>query len=111
MNTPLGLGDRNTLYTMAARFELHPGKYRLTLESYNDLFVASELGFTRREQFAAPASALGIAQVHPEHVAGKKSRLITTRACPNFQQHIAMIVGIFWKHQGFEELHFLLHVL
>ena len=38
--------------------------------------------------------ALGIAHVHTQQVAGEQRRLVAARAGTNFQEHVALVVGV-----------------
>lgn len=60
----------------------------------NGFFDAADLGFLNREDFHFPALALAKAEVGAKKFASKQTCLVSTGSLPDFQQHIATVVGI-----------------
>src|SRR3569832_1917709 len=91
----LCFGFRNAMHAMAARFELQPRVGALPNDAEDYLLVAPDFAGVFRHDLNLPALALGIARVHAQQVAGEQRRLVTARAGADFQEDVALVVGIF----------------
>jgi len=49
--------------------------------------------------FYFPAPVLRVLAIHPEQVAGKQGGLVSTRACPDFEEYVVIVIRVFWQKQ------------
>ena len=59
-----------------------------------DVLVAAEVGLGRVEDLGLPAAALGVAQVHPQQVAGEQRRLLAALARLDLEDDVLVVVGV-----------------
>jgi hypothetical protein len=89
----------HALYPVAARFELELAVGAVAHDTHHHLLVAADLACAFAHDLAAPALALGVAGVQAQQVAREKGRFVTASAGPDFQEHVAHVVGVAWKQQ------------
>ena len=99
MNPPLGFGRRYALHAMAAGFEFEFGIGALADDLGDDLLVAAHFALAFRQDFDFPALPFGVAGIHAKQVAGEQGRLVAARAGADFQENIALVVGVFRQQQ------------
>ena len=105
VDTPLGLGFRHALHTVAAGLELQPRIGAVAGQAADDFAVAAEFGFAGRQNLDLPALPFGVARIHAEKVTGKQRRLVAARAGADFEQHAALVVRVL-RQQQFLQLDF-----
>ena len=64
-----------------------------------DVLVAAEVGLLGVEDLGLPALPLGVAQVHPQQVAGEQRRLLAALAGLDLQDHVLAVVGVARQQQ------------
>ena len=65
----------------------------------NNFLEAANLAFAMRNHFNFPTLALSVARIHAEQIAGEQRRFIAAGTGANFQENIALVVGIFGDEQ------------
>ena len=96
----LRLGDRHPLHAVHAALVLQPGVRAspgsgvpLALTATVDVLVAAEVGLGGVEDLGLPAAPLGVAQVHPQQVAGEQRRLLAALARLDLEDDVLVVVG------------------
>src|SRR5438445_13697883 len=95
MDTPIGLCDRNALYTVSAAFIFHAAIRAFAFDDKRDVFDAALPGFVDIQYFNLPAPAIGIAAVHAEEFAREKSGLVATCSALDSHDGVFLIHNIF----------------
>ena len=105
VDAALGLGDRHPLHAVHAALELQPRPGAVAgldgaprLDRDRDVLVAAEVGLVAVEHLGPPAATLGVAQVHPQQVAGEQRRLLAALARLDLEDHVPVVVGVA-RHQ------------
>ena len=94
MNAPLGLGFRDPLYAVSARFELELRVDTLPDDARDDLLESAHVADALRNHFHLPAISLAEAYVHSKELAGEQCGLVAAGAGANFQEYVALVVGV-----------------
>ena len=94
VDAALGFGGGHTLHTVAARFELELAIHARAFKAEHHILVAAQVGFAGRHDLHLPALALGVAAVHAQQVAGEQGRFVPAGAGTDFQQDVALVVGV-----------------
>ena len=102
VDAALRLGDRHALHAVHAALVLQPGPRRprraracpCAFTATVDVLVAAEVGLGGVEDLGPPAAPLGVAQVHPQQVAGEQRRLLAALAGLDLEDHVAVVVGV-----------------
>ena len=95
MHSALRFRGRYALHAMRAGFEFQHRVCALSDDARDDLLVAAHLAGTFSDHFHLPALALGETRVHAEQVAGKQRSLVAAGSGAYFQEHAALVVGVF----------------
>ena len=66
----------------------------LGLHGHPHVLVAAEVGLGGVDDLGAPAAPLGVAQVHPQQVAGEQGRLLAALAGLDLEDDVAVVVGV-----------------
>ena len=102
VDAALGLGDRHPLHAVHAALELQPGPDALVaarLDRDGDVLVAAEVGVDGVEDLGRPAAPLGVAQVHPQQVAGEQRRLLAALPRLDLEDDVLVVVGVAGQQQ------------
>ena len=99
VDAALGFGLRHALHAVAAGFELELGIGALADDAGDDFLVAAHFARAFRHDLDLPALALGIARVHAEQVAGEQRRFVAAGAGADFQEDVALVVGVLGQQQ------------
>ena len=101
VDAALALGDRHALDAVHPALELQPRPRRLAgrggaarLHRDPHVLVAAEVGLGGVEHLGAPATALGVPQVHPQQVAGEQGRLLAALPRLDLEDDVAVVVGV-----------------
>ena len=100
VDAALRLGDRHPLDAVDAAFVLQPcstdgaARSRGPSTATTDVLVAAEVGLGGVESLGLPALPLGVAQVHPQQVAGEQRRLVAALARLDLEDDVLVVVGI-----------------
>src|SRR5579883_2750014 len=84
----------HALHAVHARFELELGEGAAALHFSDDLLVAADRAFARRDHLDFPTLPGCIALVHAEQVAGEQRGLIAAGPGANFQNYVALVHGV-----------------
>ena len=84
---------------MRARFKLEPRINVVSGNARNHLFVTTEFGFMRRDDFDLPALPFGVTHIHAEQAAGEQRGFVAARSGADFEEDVALVVGVFGKQQ------------
>ena len=95
VHASLRFGGGHALHAMRAGFEFQHGIRALADDSGDDFLVAAHFAGAFRYHLDLPALALGEARVHAEQVARKQGCLVAAGAGAHFEEHVALVVGIF----------------
>jgi hypothetical protein len=95
VHATLRFGSWDALHAMRAGFEFQHRVCTLANDARDDLLVAAHLSGAFRDHFDLPAPALGETRIHAEQVAGKQGRLVAAGTGAYFQEHAALVVGVF----------------
>ena len=106
VDAALRFGGRHALHAVAAGLELELRIGALADDARDDFLVAAHLARAFRHDLDLPALALGVARVHAEQVAGEQRRFVAAGAGADFEEDVALVVGVFRQQQllqvGFE---------
>jgi len=102
VDAALRFGFRNALHAVAARFELQPRIRAVADDAHDDFLVAADLAGVFRHDFHLPATALGVACVHAQEVAGEQRGLVAAGAGADFEENVALVVGVFRQERGLQ---------
>src|SRR6516225_2163361 len=89
------------LYTVHAGFKFQPRENIRAADDRTGLLEAAKPGLGKIEHFESPPPQSGISLVHPKKLGREKRGLLPTGAGANFQDGIALVVGILWKKRQF----------
>jgi hypothetical protein len=106
VDAPLRLRRRHPLHPVhtALVLELAPHTgVRPAADRHRHVLVAAEVGLLGVEDLGLPALPLGVAQVHPEQVAGEQRRLLAALTGLDLQDHVLAVVGVA-RHQQLAQL-------
>ena len=92
----------HALDAMGAALVLEPRPGVLALHDEDDLVEAALLGVRLLHDLDLPASALGVAEVHVEEVAGEEVGLLAALGAADLDDDVAAVVGILGKQQRLE---------
>ena len=107
VDAALRLGDGHPLHAVHAALVLQPGPHALValgLHGDRDVLVAAEVGVLGVDDLGLPADALGVAQVHPQQVAGEQRGLLAALARLDLQDDVLVVVGVARDQQVLEPL-------
>ena len=102
VNTTLLLSRRHTLHSVHSALIFHARKHPLTFNQSNDFLQSASRRFGSRQNLHLPALGLGVSGVHAKQFRRKQSSLVATSSCPDFQNHILLIIGILGQKQNLE---------
>src|SRR5688500_10756794 len=88
---------RYALHTVNTTFVFELAIDALAFDQRDDFLVSSYPGRIGGHDLHAPPLRLSIARIHSENVGCKKCRFITAGARADFQDNVALIVGILRK--------------
>src|ERR1700757_674052 len=94
MHTTLLFRSGNTLHAMYATLVLQLGISAAAFDHRDDFFQSTDSRFGTRQHLYLPALSLCVAGVHAEHFGREERGFITTGSSANFEDHVALIVGI-----------------
>ena len=101
VDAALALGDGHPLHPVHAAFVLQPRPRGLTrrrralgLHGHLDVLVAAEVGLGRVDDLGLPATPFGVAQVHPQQVAGEQGGLLAALPRLDLEDDVAVVVGV-----------------
>src|SRR5437588_6023986 len=99
VDTALGLGVGNALDPVHAGLVLEAGVGPLALDLEGDVFESPHVRGLGRQDLGLPATALGVALVHAEGVAGKQRRLLAALPGLDLDDHALVVVGVLRQQQ------------
>ena len=102
VDAALGFGGGHALHAVAARFELERTVNVVAFDAQHDFLVAAQLAFVGAHHLHLPALGGGIAGVHAGEVACEQSRLVTARACADFNERVACVVRVLGQQQALQ---------
>src|SRR6266851_5425124 len=102
VNTALLFGGGNALDAVHAAFVLQLGINFVALNGGDDFFHSALRRRRAFEDFDFPALRFGVAGIHAEEIAGKKSGFVAAGARANFDDNALFVVGIFREQQELE---------
>ena len=93
-------GTRCTRCTPPSNFSRppHPAGLR-RLDRDADVLVAAEVARIAVEHLGGPALPLGVAQVHPQQIAGEQRRLLAALARLDLEDHVLVVVRVARQQQ------------
>ena len=98
VDAALRLGDRHPLHPVHAALVLQPGPDRSSgrrdRHRHGRRLVAAEVGRSCVEDLGLPALPLGVAQVHPQQVAGEQRRLVAALARLDLEDDVLAVVRV-----------------
>jgi hypothetical protein len=111
VDAALALGDGDPLHAVHPTLELEhrPGRLprlrrALGLDRQPGLLVAAEVGLRGVDDLRPPAALLGVAQVHPQQVAGEEGRLLAPLPRLDLEDRVAVVVGVARHEQAAQVL-------
>ena len=91
-------GTRCTRCTPPSNFSrahgASPGGGAARLHRDPHVLVAAQVGLRGVEHLGAPATALGVPEVHPQQVAGEQGRLLAALPRLDLEDDVAVVVGV-----------------
>ena len=106
VDAALRLGHRHALHAVDAALVLQPGPDALArrrraprLHRERHVLVAAEVGLGRLDDLGLPAHPLGVAQVHPQQVAGEQRRLLAALPRLDLDDDVLVVVGVARQQQ------------
>ncbi len=101
VDAPLALGHGHPLHPVHATLVLQPRPRGLVetgralgLDRDAHVLVAAEVALGRVLDHRAPAALLGVAQIHPQQVAGEERGLVAALPCLDLEDDVAVVVGV-----------------
>ena len=101
---PRRLGRRDALDAMDAALELEAAVGAVAVDLDDRLLDAADAGLVEAQDLRREAVPLGVAQVHPEQLAGEQRGLLAAGAGPDLDDHVAVVVGVARQQQDLEVL-------
>ncbi len=89
-----GLGRGNALHPVDAALEAQLRVDAVALDHGDDFLDAALAGAADGHDVHLPALPLGVALVHPEHVAGEERGLVAAGAGPDLEQDVLVVVRV-----------------
>ncbi len=111
VNTSARLCLRHTLYPVHAAFVFQSGIRSLT--AYHKVYFlhAADSDFVHVHGFHLPSLAFRVVYIKAVYFRRKKSRLVASRARPDFHDNILVVIGVLWQKENLKLLLKLLNTL
>ena len=99
VNPPLCFRGRDALNAVHSGFVLQDAIGLISVDRKNDLFIASSVTQTLRNEFHLHSGPFGKAHIHAREIAGKDRSFVASGTGADFHEDVLGIVGILRHHQ------------
>ena len=102
VDAPLALGRRHALHAVHAALPAQAAEGTFTPHGVDHLAVAALRALGGIDQLGLPAPLLGVAQVHAGDLFGEQRRLVAAGAGADFQDRVAVVIGVVRQQRGLQ---------